>query len=347
MNKTIIIGLPDDFYLGDLIKENLIINGFDIIDISYKYKDFKYKSFFERSNNFVRKIFFKDKSFKLKLKFERHRQRLLNTLNDMQYRADYALLIRPDIYPDHFIELIKTKAHKMIAYQWDGLRRFPLVHNIIPLFDQFFVFDIQDYSIYQHQFSNLRYTTNFYFDTPRLLVPKKNYKHEILYIGHFIRKRMPDIFKFIRIIAHHKISFNINIIVKAKYQIQKTDLPVTYSIKRYTYEENIEMVKNASAIIDFNNKIHTGLSFRPFEAICFEKKLITNNSDIKYYDFYNKENIFIIEEDDEQQLDDFLNTPYKKIDPSIKQKYSFTNWLHYILDLQPYTPINQPTGIPL
>lgn len=339
MKKTIIIGLPDDFYSSNLIKENLITNGFDIIDISYNYKKFKYKNLLERGNNFIRKSFLKDKSFKSKLKFQRHRERLLNTLKDIQYTADYALLIRPDIYPDHFIKLIKTKAHRLIAYQWDGLKRFPLVHNIIPLFDQFFVFDLQDYSEHLHQFPNLRHTTNFYFDIPRLLIQKKNYKNEILYIGNFIRKRMPDIFKFIKVISHYKTGFNINIIVRAKHQIQKTDLPITYSMKRYTYEENLTMVKNASTIIDFNNKVHTGLSFRPFEAICFEKKLITNNTDIKYYDFYKKENIFIIGDDDEREMDNFLNTPYRQIDPVIKQKYSFTNWLHYVLNLQPYIPI--------
>lgn len=347
MKKTIIIGLPDDFYLGNLIKENLTFNGFDIIDISYKYKEFKYRNLFERGSNFVRKTFLKDKSFKTKLKFGRHEQRLLTTVKEIQHPVEYALLIRPDIYPEHFIKLIKTKTHRLIAYQWDGLRRFPLVRNIIPLFDQFFVFDIQDYLKYKHQFSNLGYTTNFYFDIPRLLIPPENYKNEILYVGSFIRKRMPDIFNFISIIAHHKVNFNINIVVSAKHQIKKTNLPIIYSMKRYTFEENLRMVKNASTMIDFNNNIHTGLSFRPFEAICFEKKLITNNSGIKYYDFYKKENIFIIGEDDEQQLEFFLNTPYQKIDTTIKQKYSFTNWLHNILNLQPYTPIDQPVNVPL
>lgn len=345
MKKTIIFGLPDDFYSSNLIKENLIINGFDIIDISYNFKNFKYKNLFERGNNFVRKFFLRDKSLKPKLKFERHRQRLTNALKNIQHTADYALLIRPDIYPDHFIRLIKTKANILVAYQWDGLNRFPLVQNIIPLFDQFFVFDLQDYLKYQYQFSNLRYATNFYFDIPRLLILEKNYKNEILYIGNFVKKRMPDIFKCINLIAHLKTNFNINIVVSAKHQMKQTDLPITYSMKRYTYEENLTMVKSASTIIDFNNKLHAGLSFRPFEAICFEKKLITNNGEIKYYDFYKRENIFIIGEDDEQELENFLNTPYQKIDPSIKQKYCFTNWLHYILNLQPYIPIDQPVNI--
>lgn len=342
MKKTIIIGLSDDFYLGNLIKENLSINGFDIIDISYKYKDFKYKNLFERGNNFARKTFLKDKSFKTKLKFGRHQQRLLATLKEMRHPADYALLIRPDIYPESFIELIKSKTKSLIAYQWDGLKRFPLTHNIIPLFDRFFVFDLQDYLAYQHKYANLKYTTNFYFDISRLLTVEKKYKNEVLYIGSYIKKRMPDIFNCISAIAHHNTSFNINIVVDAKYQIKKTDLPVTYSMKRYTFEENLRMVKSASTMIDFNNKVHTGLSFRPFEAICFEKKLITNNTDIKYYDFYKKENIFIIGEDDEQELQSFLDTPYQEIDSSIKQKYSFTNWIHYILDLPPYIPIEPP-----
>ena len=63
------------------------------------------------------------------------------------------------------------------------------------------------------------------------------------------------------------------------------------------------------------------------EALFYEKKLITNNKNIINYDFYCKENIFILEKDDIEELPQFLKTPYKKIDNEIVNKYEFENWL--------------------
>ena len=41
-------------------------------------------------------------------------------------------------------------------------------------------------------------------------------------------------------------------------------------------------------------------------------------------------------------IEEFLDKPYKPIDPKIKQKYSFSNWIKYLLNLKPYTEITLP-----
>jgi hypothetical protein len=40
---------------------------------------------------------------------------------------DFALFIRPDYYPIHFIASLRNQCKKMMAYQWDGIHRFPEV----------------------------------------------------------------------------------------------------------------------------------------------------------------------------------------------------------------------------
>ena len=85
---------------------------------------------------------------------------------------------------------------------------------------------------------------------------------------------------------------------------------------------------------------HNGLSFRIFEAIKYEKKLITNNKTVKQYDFYHPNNIFVFEEDNFQGLENFLKVAYTPLSEEIKQKYSFTNWLRYVLDIPPYKALN-------
>ena len=63
-----------------------------------------------------------------------------------------------------------------------------------------------------------------------------------------------------------------------------------------------------------------------------QKKLITNYSEIKEYDFYDKENIFILGEDDPEEFVGFINTNFKKIDDEILKKYDFKNWLEKFFD---------------
>jgi hypothetical protein len=51
----------------------------------------------------------------------------------------------------------------------------------------------------------------------------------------------------------------------------------------------------------------TQWTFVPFfEALKYEKKIITDNPHVKNYDFYRKENIFIIGEDSENELKNFI-----------------------------------------
>ena len=64
------------------------------------------------------------------------------------------------------------------------------------------------------------------------------------------------------------------------------------------------------------------------EALFLERKLITNKTDIKNYDFYNHDNIFILGEDNINEIKEFINKPYKKIDQDIIDYYDFDQWLN-------------------
>ena len=67
------------------------------------------------------------------------------------------------------------------------------------------------------------------------------------------------------------------------------------------------------------------------EALFFEKKLITNNASVRDYDFYDKNNIFIYGVDDD--LNSFMSLSYKKIDDSIKYKYTLDGFVEKIINL--------------
>ena len=58
-----------------------------------------------------------------------------------------------------------------------------------------------------------------------------------------------------------------------------------------------EYYKQTKVIVDLVRQNQTGVSFRIFEAMAFEKKVITSNKNIVEYDFYNPANIMLIDEE--------------------------------------------------
>ena len=58
MKKRIILGLPAVYGIGELLRENLQYLGYEVIDLSFDYKAFSYKSGYQRAVNFLRKTFF-------------------------------------------------------------------------------------------------------------------------------------------------------------------------------------------------------------------------------------------------------------------------------------------------
>lgn len=70
----------------------------------------------------------------------------------------------------------------------------------------------------------------------------------------------------------------------------------------------------------------SGLTLRVMESIFYKKKIITNNKEIIRYDISNPESVFILGVDSDDQLKNFLETPYKEHDNSVTEQYNLYNW---------------------
>ena len=72
---------------------------------------------------------------------------------------------------------------------------------------------------------------------------------------------------------------------------------IEYFINPIDYKNKLLEAKKAFCLIDLKLESHNGLSFRFYESLYFQKKLITNNKDVVNYDFYNSNNILIVDYD--------------------------------------------------
>jgi len=331
--KTILLAMPD-WFLYHSVKQQLELFGFRVIGIPFTGK-FKYKNLTDRTINFLRKVFFNDRKYKPYLKYRDTGQGITKAVEELNEIVDYCLMFRADYYPLHIVKKIKEKSKVLVGYQWDGLDRFPGIKDLIPEFDRFFVFDPSDLD-----FPSVQPASNFYLNSHDPHVEKDI---DVYYLGNYVRSRINKLEK----LSDYLKNIHSNSVIKVhsdKEKIQKKYGDRSFELtKNYvSYEENLDLVNRSRIMVDFLHDVHKGLSFRVFEAIGNDKKLILDNPEIKKYEFYNPSNFFLLQGDNYEGLKEFINSPYEPLPDDTKHKYSFENWIRYVLDIEPYQKIDLP-----
>lgn len=321
--KRFLLVMPNYSDFPKLFLKNLEIEGFDTYLITDKVSKFKYKGTESLQNFFIKNIL-RNKQYKQNL-INRHTLEDLNkSLSEIDGELDYILIIRPDNFPIPFVKNLKTRTKKLIAYQWDGLEKYPEVRNYIPLVDKFFCFENTD--IENHIYK----TTNFYFEIEKPVYKEYNYKHPLLYfVGLDLENRREKINGFIKNISDFNI--DLQFFLQEFTPNENKNPKITYIKDRISFTENLNYVKNADLLLDFVDPRQDGLSIRFFEALYYKKKIITDNLVVKNYDFYHPDNIFVLENENYKNIEQFLNTPYFELPDNIVKKYGFSNWIKEII----------------
>ena len=327
-DKKIILIMPPDFGVYQVIEQNLHYMGFGQVTVISPL--FRYKTK-DRILNFIQKTFLGNKDYKKQLIDDYYTAEVSQTLSRFAPKSiDYAIVIRPDKLDLKTIEKIHNTAHKVVAYQWDGLARFPKVFKVITHFQRFFVFDLEDYHRYRYQYPNLFPCTNFYFDMPEESVSVN--ENEVLYVGVYIKDRIQSLIRVVNALSQYDLTLNINLFYGRKTP-PFFNPHITFFSKGLNYAQYLTLTKKATVLLDIKTVDHNGLSFRIFEAIKYQKKLITDNKSIKLYDFYHPNNFYVVENDLFEGLSDFLESDFVPLSEDIRQKYSFSNWVKNILEI--------------
>lgn len=338
MDKPVILlGMINDAGIAKIVAEALTYHGFEVIDYSLDSLTFEYPNLLSRLSTQWKKLQ-GNKQAKKELMVQLRQQEIQEQLSKHP-SFDYALFIRSDVYPDSFLKEIKQKSSLFINYQWDAVSRFPATLKQIDLFDRFYAFDPDDLSRFPNK---LCPATSFYFD--HIPIPSaNNISDDIYFLGAHREDRKEQIIRFCQYAeqAGWKLNFQISCPnhSKAPHEYPVDNIQFHNGI---SYRQNIINAQNCGVLADFVISSHKGLSLRTFEAIGYRKKLITTNSEVKKYDFYHPNNIYILNDNNLDGIKNFLTTPYYDISSEIIKKYSFGNWIRYILNIQTFRPIKLP-----
>ena len=164
---------------------------------------------------------------------------------------------------------------------------------------------------------------------------KNTYKYDCMYVGTAHPQKYYDINRMARglksVMPNQFIYHYMPSVLKYVYQKVKSPLFRKAKWSEFEHEkvaskELMEIFSDSKCILDAPQAGQVGLTIRTIECLGAKRKLVTTNSDIKNYDFYNENNILIYSEP--INLDSpFFKNEYEELSDELYEKYSLKNWL--------------------
>jgi hypothetical protein len=275
---------------------------------------YRYKNLGERIYSFFYKAF---TGKKLK-NFYKYRD-FITEVGKNEY--DITLVVRPDLFFDSQLAKLRKASKRFIAYYHDSINNLNRKNDVIHFFDKIFSYEKCDVRV-----CNLTFLSNFIYFEPELAATTSEVDAFSVMSADY---RLPVLKKVAAFFKEHGHSYRFF----AMDDKPHSDALLTFITKRMPNDEVIANIRKAGIIVDIHKfGVQDGLTFRVFEALGFRKKLITTNVDIKTYDFYDPQNIFVIEDGSIINIPEtFFSSPYRDLPAEIIRKYTVPSWLDAVL----------------
>ena len=287
------------------------------IDIS-KFK-YRYKSFGEKVKNFFSKLLLGTNVKRV------HMEAFVLRELEQWGRQDQILVIRPDRISRKTHEKIKGFTQKYIAYLYDSTNRFPVDHLLKGLYDTIYTFDIDDADKYGFQF-----ISNYIYLDKKPLVPASELPTDIFMIAS-IDERLP---LWNQVSAYcRENGIQSDFICVGKKKPVELDVGIVYSKKNLFLEAIENRMFQSKAFLDLIRTEQNGLSFRIFEAMAYQRKIITSNASVRRYPFYNPNNILVLNESTITEIKVFMERPFEPLTEEMYHHYTVSNWVDTVFEL--------------
>ncbi len=287
------------------------------------------------SNSFTTKFFLRINKKLLNKTCENYYESIKNELYGKKLNFDYILFISPESISKESLKDLKTtfNSSRFILYMWDSFKNKQAL-DLLSEFHAIFSFDPNDCKKYKIKFRPL-----FFLD-----IYATNHGLKSIYDLLFVGTAHSDRYLFVKKIIKQldskliiKLFFYLNgkplFLLKKIFDQNFRNVKYTdISFKSLSLQENCDLVKSSNIILDINHPKQIGLTMRTIETLGAQKKLITTNKDIRNYDFYNENNILIIDRENPVIPLQFIKSVYKVNTDFIINKYSLSGWMYEIFD---------------
>ena len=187
----------------------------------------------------------------------------------------------------------------------------------------------------------------YYDDYQKVKEGKEDYKHDLLFVGtahsnrYRIIKTLTKRFAEAGLKSYTYFYFQGKLMFYKYYLQHKEARDIKKSEVHYdpvSKKDLLDLYSKSRIIIDVSHPKQTGLTLRCLETLGAGRKLITTNRDIIHYDFYDPQNICVIDSEKIEVPDEFLKADYHPVTQEIYKKYSLSSWLDVLFGLKDYVP---------
>ncbi|MEO9003593.1 MAG: hypothetical protein ABI288_02600 [Ginsengibacter sp.] len=223
------------------------------------------------------------------------------------------VIVFADLHPE-VLKYIKkvNKNVRIIYWYWDPVFRLGPPKKWIYKIAEMWSFDPDNCLKYGFKFNRTFYFRNIH-------LRKTATEYDVVFVGNDkgrieYLQTLQNVFSKLRINGYYHIIPE----KQNRDKIQYQEIP---------YVDYLNLIAKSKALIDVKPLGQSGLTIRVMESIFFKKKLITNDNSIINQDFYCSDNIFIQGMDREDQLIEFINSPYIELEAKIVERYDVKSWL--------------------
>ena len=253
---------------------------------------------------------------------------------------DLVFIVNCKVLTPDMIQQLKNsqKSARFVLYMWDSLILYPNSKALIPLFDRAYSFDSDDCD----KIEALTFLPLFYGKVYEE-VGKDSNVVEIVYDLVSICTAHPNRYKTMRVLfptleAKGIRIFSFMFLNKLQYWYNKAFVKEfkgakssEFKFKPLPENENLGILRKSNSVFDMQHNNQSGLTMRTIETLGAKRKLITSNTNIKKYDFYNENNVFVVNEHNWSDIEQFIRHDYEPIDEEIYRKYSLHSWIEAII----------------
>lgn len=263
---------------------------------------------------------------------------LWNRIKKQIKECEYLIVIRGNILEKKLIDNIKRMLpdeNNTIYYTWDSAIYLKHQGALAECFHRAYSFDRKDIEVrkkYEHL--PLFYLPEYERGQEEMT---NVLEYDLCCIAGFFPFRYQELLKVISQNPNLKILIKLYIDKKLFEYKKRTEQWYSEIDEKYLIfepmdtEEIVALCNKSRAILDITDEKQSGLSMRTIEAVGLRKKLVTNNCDIKYYDIYSEDNIYLVGADNSYKINEgWLEQEYS-LPEDIQKSYSLGQWTDILL----------------
>lgn len=233
----------------------------------------------------------------------------------------YSTIIIFEALPtEYIIEYIRQKNPncRIIYWYWNTVKRAPKHRETA----EYWSFDCGDCEKY-----NLSFNNQFGF-----IIGERNNKantnSDVFFVGQDKNR-----FELIKNIEKKLRSFNLNTdfyIVRDKTSKKDENAGIIESM--LPYREVVDKLKSSRCLLELVKNGQTGVTLRFIEAAFYGKKVITNNKSVIGHPLYDKSRVFILDQDNWDDLPKFFSRETEFLSEDLIRPYTYEGWLQKFFD---------------